>query len=237
MAAASVGYDRMKEVKEFDNSKIGVKGLSDSGITTIPNIFVHPPESLPDIKSSSTCTGIPLIDLADVNSDLHRLKIVEQIADAARNWGFFQLINHGVPISALDQTIAAYKAFFEQPAEVWRAPVPAKLEDIPEVCRNEVVEWEMHAKKVAETVLELLCEGLGLAAGKIKELGYTETRALVKHGDVWVDVKPLPGSLVINVGDTLQILSNGEYRSVEHRVRANSSKEPSNLDYRIFQWG
>uniref|UniRef100_A0A5B7B679 Fe2OG dioxygenase domain-containing protein n=1 Tax=Davidia involucrata TaxID=16924 RepID=A0A5B7B679_DAVIN len=298
--AAVVGYDRLKEVKEFDNSKIGVKGLSDSGITTIPNIFVHPPEALSDLKkSSSTCTEVPLIDLSGVNSDLHRPKIVEQISEAARTWGFFQLINHGVPVSALDGMIAAYKAFFEQPTEekakhhsreeshgvmyasnndlyrskvatwhdtlqIWRAPEPAKEEDIPAVCRREVVEWDVHAKKLAETLMELLCEGLGLEGGKLKELGYSETRAIVghcypycpqpdltvglgahsdygvltvllqnevyglqvKHGDGWVDVKPLPGSLTINVGDTLQIISNGEYKSVEHRVLANSSTEP-----------
>jgi hypothetical protein len=34
---ATSGYDRMKELKEFDESKIGVKGLSDSGITSIPH--------------------------------------------------------------------------------------------------------------------------------------------------------------------------------------------------------
>ncbi|TQE09696.1 hypothetical protein C1H46_004653 [Malus baccata] len=48
----------------------------------------------------------------------------------------------------------------------------------------------------------------------------------VKYGDGWVDVKPVPGALVINVGDFLQIVSNGEYRSVDHRVLANSSREP-----------
>ena len=33
---ANSTYDRMKELKEFDQSKIGVKGLADSGITSIP---------------------------------------------------------------------------------------------------------------------------------------------------------------------------------------------------------
>ena len=56
------GYDRAKAVKEFDDSKMGVKGLSDSGVTTIPDIFVHPPETLYDLKSSSTTTSIPIID-------------------------------------------------------------------------------------------------------------------------------------------------------------------------------
>ena len=44
------------------------------------------------------------------------------------------------------------------------------------------------------------------------------------QGDNWIHVPPIKGSLVINVGDALQILSNGKYRSVEHRVVANGSK-------------
>ncbi|KAK8520039.1 hypothetical protein V6N12_004003 [Hibiscus sabdariffa] len=43
------------------------------------------------------------------------------------------------------------------------------------------------------------------------------------EGDNWIHVPPVKGSLVINVGDALQILSNGRYRSVEHRVVANGS--------------
>ncbi|KAJ1425356.1 Oxoglutarate/iron-dependent dioxygenase [Sesbania bispinosa] len=44
-----------------------------------------------------------------------------------------------------------------------------------------------------------------------------------KHG--WVDVKPVDGALVINIGDLLQIISNEEYKSADHRVLANSSQE------------
>jgi len=114
MDAAS-GYDRMKELKEFDESKIGVKGLSDSGITSIPRFFVHPPEILSDLKSSSTCTSIPVIDLSAANSTTRRRKIVEQVKEAATTWGFFQVINHGVPVSALDETINAIKALHDEP--------------------------------------------------------------------------------------------------------------------------
>ncbi|XP_024519071.1 protein DMR6-LIKE OXYGENASE 2 [Selaginella moellendorffii] len=38
----------------------------------------------------------------------------------------------------------------------------------------------------------------------------------------WIPVKPLPGAFVVNVGDQLQVLSNGKYKSVEHRVVLNS---------------
>ncbi|KAK9157559.1 hypothetical protein Scep_004133 [Stephania cephalantha] len=41
----------------------------------------------------------------------------------------------------------------------------------------------------------------------------------------WVHIPPISGALVINVGDALQIMSNGRYKSVEHRVVANGSKD------------
>ncbi|CAK9143884.1 unnamed protein product [Ilex paraguariensis] len=48
----------------------------------------------------------------------------------------------------------------------------------------------------------------------------------VKCGQDWIDVKPVPGGLVINIGDMLQIISNDQYKSVEHRVVANPFHEP-----------
>ncbi|PSS03170.1 Feruloyl CoA ortho-hydroxylase [Actinidia chinensis var. chinensis] len=40
----------------------------------------------------------------------------------------------------------------------------------------------------------------------------------------WMEIPPVPGALVINVGDILQILSNGRYKSAEHRVRTTSTQ-------------
>ena len=37
----------------------------------------------------------------------------------------------------------------------------------------------------------------------------------------WVHVPPIKGSLTINIGDALQIMSNGRYKSIEHHVVAN----------------
>ncbi|GMN39441.1 hypothetical protein TIFTF001_008680 [Ficus carica] len=52
--------------------KIGVKGLSDSGTTSIPRFFIHPPETLADLKkpspSSTSTRSIPIIDLSEMNS-------------------------------------------------------------------------------------------------------------------------------------------------------------------------
>ncbi|XXG51167.1 hypothetical protein AAC387_Pa02g5000 [Persea americana] len=92
-------YDRAEEVKEFDESKIGCKGLVDSGATTIPRFFIHPPQSLKLTQSSSSYL-IPTIDLSHANSH-RRSEIVHQIREASHTWGFFQVTHHGIPISVL----------------------------------------------------------------------------------------------------------------------------------------
>ncbi|KAM6589379.1 hypothetical protein CsatA_011984 [Cannabis sativa] len=43
---------------------------------------------------------------------------------------------------------------------------------------------------------------------------------VIKDGK-WIDVKPVPHSFVINLGDQLQVLSNGRYKSVHHRAVTN----------------
>ncbi|KAK4584038.1 hypothetical protein RGQ29_021965 [Quercus rubra] len=148
---------------------------------------------------------------------------------------------------------------------VWLSPEKKRAgeKEIPEVYRKELLAWDLHSEKVAETLLELLSEGLGLGAEKFKDLGFLVTKLIVghyhpycpqpdltvgltphtdsgltvllqnqvgglqvKHDDEWVDVEPIPGALTINIGDTIQIMSNDKYVSVEHRVLAKASKEP-----------
>ncbi|XP_049408429.1 probable 2-oxoglutarate-dependent dioxygenase SLC1 [Solanum stenotomum] len=46
----------------------------------------------------------------------------------------------------------------------------------------------------------------------------------VKCNDDWVTIQPIPNAFVVNVGDHLEIFSNGKYKSVLHRVLVNSLK-------------
>ncbi|KAK8956041.1 Gibberellin 3-beta-dioxygenase 1 [Platanthera guangdongensis] len=49
----------------------------------------------------------------------------------------------------------------------------------------------------------------------------------------WVAVPPLAGALVIHVGDLLQILSNGQFRSVRHRAVVNAAEHRISVAYII----
>ncbi|KAF8409990.1 hypothetical protein HHK36_002510 [Tetracentron sinense] len=66
---------------------------------------------------------IPLIDLSLLNDpdtfdDPRALAgLVAQIVDACKNWGFFQVINHGAPSDLLRGLLTAGKFFFDLPLE------------------------------------------------------------------------------------------------------------------------
>ena len=47
----------------------------------------------------------------------------------------------------------------------------------------------------------------------------------------WVDVPPIPGSFVLNVGDMLHRLSNGRLRSTPHRVTNRTGKERFSIPF------
>ena len=111
-------HDRAREIKEFRETKAGVKGLVDSGMVRIPRMFVHDEKLLAEYPTNNNLL-VPLIDLKDFQyGDHQRKEIVDQIRGALETWGFFQLINHGIPISKLDRLLECQKQFHEQPTEV-----------------------------------------------------------------------------------------------------------------------
>lgn len=111
-------YDRASELKAFDETKAGVKGLVDSGVTEIPRIFHHPEEI--SVSNGDLRCGVPVIDLGGLiteDSD-KRKEIVERVREASENWGFFQIINHGIPESVLEEMKDGIRRFHEQDTEM-----------------------------------------------------------------------------------------------------------------------
>ncbi|KAJ0054199.1 hypothetical protein Pint_01955 [Pistacia integerrima] len=121
-------------------------------------------------------------------------------------------------------------------------------------------EFASKLEKLAEELLDLLCENLGLEKGYLKKTFYGSKgptfgtkvsnyppcpkpdliKGLRAHTDAggvillfqddkvsglqllkdgqWIDVPPMRHSIVVNLGDQIEVISNGKYKSVEHRV-------------------
>ncbi|XVE72967.1 hypothetical protein DITRI_Ditri11bG0080100 [Diplodiscus trichospermus] len=109
-----------KQLKEFHQTKAGVKGIADSGAIRIPRIFIHPPEDRPKSTldgTTDTSPPFPLIDFEGLENG-KRMGIVNEIREAASTWGFFQMVNHGVPLATMDKLLESVRRFHEQPQEV-----------------------------------------------------------------------------------------------------------------------
>ncbi|CAN1796125.1 1-aminocyclopropane-1-carboxylate oxidase homolog 1 [Linum perenne] len=282
---AAEGYDRMAELKAFDESKAGVKGLVDSGITEIPKIF-HAPQRFLDKGSPFSPEDpdyiFPIIDLSMVHDPTKRKQTVAQIRNAAKSWGFFLIVNHGVPKKIQDEMTTGIQEFFEQDVEQkkefynkesiakkvvyssnpdmytipvcsWTdlmlthvTPEAPKPEELPEPCKEIVPIYTSEMNKLGELLFELLSEGLGLESGRLKDMGCLEAVGFalhyypacpqpelaigfvehtdidfltvilqdeigglqVKHHNSWIDVPCLPGAMVVNIGDMLQVIIN-----------------------------
>ncbi|KAL4297946.1 hypothetical protein GQ457_12G003890 [Hibiscus cannabinus] len=296
-ASAESNCDRKTELMAIDRSKSGIKGLVDAGLAKLPRVFVHDHLNL-QIKSGPPPAGvqIPVIDFAGVNIDsTRRADIIDEIRNACMKWGFFQLVNHGIPVTTLEEMINGIRRFNEQDPEAkeklysreeskkvtfntkidmsqalaayWRdtltcvmAPNPPAPEEIPEACRDILLDYTNNVMDLGHTLFELLSESLGLNPNHLKDIGCTEGLYVmghyspacpepeltmgtgihtdsgfltvllqdqigglqVLHDNQWIDVTPIPGALIINLGDLLQLISNDKYISVYHRVLARN---------------
>ncbi|KAM6576784.1 hypothetical protein CsatB_028621 [Cannabis sativa] len=141
---ASAALSNSFNVTEFVvNQGNGVKGLADLGIEAVPQQYIQPlHERFDSSITNPQHSTIPIIDFS--NSDDPQVK--EAICEAAANWGFFQIVNHGIPIDILHGLKASVHRFFD-------LPVPEKrkyLKDSP----SESVRLATSFSPRAEQVLE-----------------------------------------------------------------------------------
>ncbi|XP_057513449.1 1-aminocyclopropane-1-carboxylate oxidase-like [Actinidia eriantha] len=236
--------------------------------------------------------AFPVIDMEKLNGE-ERAASMEVIKDACENWGFFELMNHGISHELMDTvemlTKGHYKKCMEQrfkemvaskgleavQSEIddldWEStfflrhlPVSniSEIPDLEEDYRKTMKEFAEKLEKLAEQLLDLLCENLGIEKGYLKKAFYgskgptfgtkvsnyppcprpelikglrahTDAGGLILlfqddkvsglqllKDDKWVDVPPMKHSIVINLGDQLEVITNGKYKSVMHRVIA-----------------
>ncbi|KAI4310563.1 hypothetical protein MLD38_035532 [Melastoma candidum] len=82
-------------MKKFDETKRGISGLCNDGITSIPKVSDHLPEALRGIKKHiEAVVAIPIINFLAVDSPDDWSNLMRRVGDVARTWGFFQVTNH-----------------------------------------------------------------------------------------------------------------------------------------------
>lgn len=96
-----------------------IKTLAESpGLTSIPAAYTF----TPDLHDQVTCVpegSIPVIDYSLLISGTpdQRSKIVHELGRACQDWGFFMVVNHGVPENLLSSILDGCKGFFDLPEE------------------------------------------------------------------------------------------------------------------------
>lgn len=286
-----------------------VQCLAESGISELPPRYVRPENERPIINypQENGPVNIPVVDLRGLENE-NRQETMEQISDACKNWGFFQVLNHGVNLELLQLVRQVGRQFFSLPLEekqvyanspktyegygsrlgiekgaildwgdyFFQHFLPLNLKDVnkwpakPSTYRETMDEYSKQVNRLCRLLMGVFSMNLGLEEGYLQEafggddigqclrMNYypkcpqpNMTFGLSPHSDPggitvllpdesvqglqvlkngrWVMVNPMPSAFIVNIGDQLQILSNGIYKSVEHRVVVNSEKDRLSL--------
>ncbi|KAM3373750.1 hyoscyamine 6-dioxygenase [Capsicum galapagoense] len=81
-------------------------------VQTLPESYIFPPDERPGEIAVPLSGSSPIIDF---NTD-HAL-ILQQVIKAGQDFGYFQVINHGISETLLEETVSVFKEFFNMPAE------------------------------------------------------------------------------------------------------------------------
>ncbi len=149
--------------------------------------------------NNGAMSELPVIDIAPLlgEDEDGKAAVAAAIGAACRDNGFFYVTGHGVPAELIAGLDAASRRFFA----------------LPEPVKNEIA---MDRGGVGEhTDYGLLTLLLQDANGGLQ----------VRTRDGWIEAPPLEGTFVCNIGDMLDKLTGGQYRSTPHRVRNRSGNE------------
>ncbi|KAL0011519.1 hypothetical protein SO802_006627 [Lithocarpus litseifolius] len=279
-----------------------VQELAKEALTTMPPRYVRLDQDPPFVSDTSSLPQVPVIDMQRLTSKDLMDKELEKLHHACKHWGFFQLINHGVNTSLLENVKSGIQEFFNLPMEekkqfsqqtgdvegfgqafvvseeqkldwadmFYMITLPVHLRKphlfpkLPLPFRDTLEAYSLDLKALAMKILDLMAKALKMEAVDMKVLfdeGHQGMRmnyyppcpqpelaiGLNSHSDavgltillqvnemeglqirqngIWIPVKPLHNAFVVNIGDILEIVTNGIYRSIEHRATVNSERE------------
>lgn len=110
----------MDNPSDWPEPIVRVQTLSDTRNLIIPDQYIKPLLERPSLTMQPNDLNIPIIDLCELeNGDIVAQRaIMDQISIACREWGFFQVVNHGVSGELVDGAREIWREFFHQPMEV-----------------------------------------------------------------------------------------------------------------------
>ncbi|KAK6156805.1 hypothetical protein DH2020_011053 [Rehmannia glutinosa] len=139
-----------------------VKKLSESpNLNSIPSnyaYFTNPTETI----ASDSDDLIPTIDLSLLTSDNpdQRSKAIQDLDKAAcQEWGFFMVVNHGIPETLMKAMLEVTNEFFNLPEEEKPEFQPKKVLD---PIRDLLLEYCERSREVVRKLLKGISESLGL---------------------------------------------------------------------------
>ncbi|XP_050140624.1 gibberellin 2-beta-dioxygenase 8-like isoform X2 [Malus sylvestris] len=226
--------------------------------------YPPPFRSLPDSTQAVDLDGQvnPVHDSEDPIPvvDLQSLKLGE----ACEFWGIFRLVNHGVPPTLLTQLREHAKMVFSLPFEskqslitnplsyFWGTPAltpsgaalstkgSSTLQNINWVEGLNVplaqLSFQIDNPIIASFSsasawgMDVHTDSSVLSILNQDEVGGLE----VLKDNEWFSVNPIPNTLIVNLGDMMQAISDDKYKSVKHRVKVNRSKERVSICYFVF---
>lgn len=111
-------------LQDWPEPVVCVQSLSESGLSTIPDRYIKPPSDRPSlsITSKQNQHSIPVVDLSGLMDDVAGCRAtIQAISAACREWGFFQVVNHGVSVELMERMRETWRSFFQLPIKVKQA--------------------------------------------------------------------------------------------------------------------
>lgn len=91
---------------------VRVQALALGGLNELPAKFIRPAHEQPENSKALEGVSVPVISLAQPHD-----VVVKEIAEAAAEWGFFLLTDHGIPASLIQELQKVGNEFFMLPVE------------------------------------------------------------------------------------------------------------------------
>lgn len=107
--------------EKWPEPTVRVQSLAESNLATVPDRYIKPPSERPDQtiiinhQPKTAAINIPVVDLNSLFSGNKEER--ERMSEACREFGFFQVIDHGVRPELMQAAREAWRSFFNLPVE------------------------------------------------------------------------------------------------------------------------